>query len=55
MKMIGRLTRAQLEALAVVGLLALLSAINLAAGVDRNLSAMAGNEVTTSVAEAQHH
>lgn len=55
MKMIGKLTRSQLEALAIVGVLALLSAINVAAGVDRNLSTMAGNELTTSVAKAQHH
>ena len=58
MNMIARLTRAQLRALAYVGLLALLSAIsslfNGPAGVDRDLSAMASNQVTTSAAEARH-
>jgi hypothetical protein len=48
---IPRLTRAELEALAFVGLLALLSAIpslrNGPAGVDRDLSAMASHRVTT--------
>ena len=47
MNMIARLTRAQLEALGFGGLLALLSAIssllNVGAGVDRDLSAMASN------------
>ena len=56
MNMIARrLTRAQLEALAFAGLLALLLAIssllNVAAGVDRDLSAMASSEVTTSAAK----
>ncbi len=52
MNMIDRLTRRQL-ALAYVGLLALLWAIsslfNVPAGVDRDLSAMASNRVTTLV------
>ncbi len=58
MNMIARLTRAQLEALAFGGLLALLSAmsslLNVGAGVDRDLSAIASNQVTTSAAEARH-
>jgi len=60
MNMIARrLTRAQLEALAFAGLLALLSAIssllNVGAGVDRDLSAMASNQVTTLAAEKARH
>jgi hypothetical protein len=59
MNMIAKLTRPQLQALAYVGFLALLSAIsslsNGAAGLDRDLSAArACNEVTTSAAEARH-
>ena len=58
MKMIASLTRAQLEAMAFAGVLALLSVIsslfNVPAGVDRDLSAMAPNEVTTSAPEARH-
>ena len=58
MKMIASLTRAQLEAVAFAGVLALLSVIsslfNVAAGVDRDLSVMAPNEVTTSAPEARH-
>ena len=59
MNMIARLTRAQLEALAFAGVLVLLSVIsslfNVAAGVDRDLSAMAPIQVTTSAPEARHH
>ena len=51
MNMIANLTRAQLEALAFAGLLALFSVIssvfNVPAGVDRGLSAMAPVQVTT--------
>ena len=58
MNIIARLTRAQLEALAFAGLLAVLSVIsslfNVADGVDRDLSAMAPNQVTTSAPEARH-
>jgi hypothetical protein len=58
MNMIARLTRAQLEALAFAGLLALLSIVSslfdVPAGVDRDLSAMAPNQVTTSAPEARH-
>jgi hypothetical protein len=57
MNMIAKLTRAQLEAFAFAGLLALLSVtssqFNVAAGVDRALSAMAPNQVTTSAPEAR--
>jgi hypothetical protein len=49
MNMISRLTRAQLEALAFVGLLALLWTIswlfNVPAGVDRDLSPISTNQV----------
>jgi hypothetical protein len=58
MKMIARLTRAELEALAFLGVLAVLSVIsslfNVAAGVDRDLSAMAPHQVTTSAPEVRH-
>jgi hypothetical protein len=53
MNMLDRLTRRQLT-LAYVGLLALLwatsSLFNVPAGVDRNLSAMASSQVTTTSA-----
>jgi len=59
MNMIARLTRRQLEALAFIGLLALLSAIsslfNVPAGVDRARSAMVSNQVTTSAAGVSDH
>jgi hypothetical protein len=59
MKIIARLERSQLEALAFASLLALLwvisSLFNVAAGVDRDLSAMAPNQVTTLALEARHH
>ena len=58
MNMIANLTRALIEALAFASLLALLSVIsslfNVAAGVDRDLSAMAPNQMTTSAPEARH-
>ena len=51
MKMIVKLTRPQLDGLVFVCVLVMLSVIssvfNVAAGVDRNRSAMAPNQVTT--------
>ena len=56
MKMIAKLTRPQLDGLVFVCVLVVLSVIssvfNVAAGVDRNRSAMAPNQVTTSAPEA---
>lgn len=59
MNMIAKLTRAQLEALAFVGILAVLSAIssmfNVPAGVDRDRAAMAPTQVMTLAAGVRHH
>jgi hypothetical protein len=59
MKMMAKLTRAQLDALVYVGVLAVLWAIsslfNVPVGVDRDRAAMASTEVTTLAAGVRNH